>query len=106
MAAEEPKKSLAPELEEVVQAGDTLIIRDNNNKEFAITGRDSDEVIDFFKAFDEWLSAQQTGTLAPELIAQLWKIVIGKFRALPDRIQWQLPSYKNMGLTVPGHTHG
>lgn len=103
--ADEPKKALAPELEEVVKAGDTLVITDSKGKEFAITGRDSDEVIEFCVAFDDWLSARNSGVPITEpLLQSLMTLAISKFNELPNRIVWQMPSYKalraNVGVPV------
>lgn len=104
MAAEE-SKTIAPELEEVVEAGDTLIITDAKGQQFAITGRDSEDVIEFCKAFDTWLSARNLGNVQGPVLDSLFTLAVTRFKSLPDRIQWQLPSYRSPGIILPGHGH-
>lgn len=91
--AEQQGRSLAPGMEEIVRAGDSLIIRDSDGQEVAITARESEETMDFLKAFDEWFHVKEGG-LAPQLEPQLWTAVRSKFNALPMRLQRELPSLK------------
>jgi len=93
---------LGPGMETVVYAGDTLVITDNEQQEFAVTGRESKEVMDFLVAFETWLltkNAAVTGVVLDAAEAEMSK----KFNALPLRIQRELPSFKRVGVPIPGH---
>lgn len=95
---------MSPGLEQVVYAGDTLTMRDNDGNEFAVTGRESDEVIEFLKAFDEWFTAKEAHFSAGILDA-LFHTVRTKFNNLPLRLQRELPSFAKGGVLLRGHPH-
>lgn len=103
----EPPKhytDMAPALEQTIYAGDTLVMRDNDGNEFAVSAREGWETMDFLKAFDEWLTAKEKG-LGPVIVDALWHQTKTKFNALPMRIQRELPSMKNVGVLLRGHEH-
>lgn len=95
---------LAPGMETLIKAGDTLVVTDEKGQEFAVSGRESDEVMVFLRAFDLWLSTREkrvTGLVLDGLYAEMttaWK-------ALPLRLQREMPSFKLLGVHVPGHDH-
>lgn len=96
-------QELSPGMEAIVYGGDTLVITDEKGQEFAVSGREREEVMDFLKAFDEWFYAKEKGISAGVLDA-LWTMVRVKFLALPLGIQREMPSFKAMGVSV-GHGH-
>lgn len=98
---EAPKRysDMAPELEQTIYAGDTLVMRDNDGNEFAVSARESEETMAFIKAFDEWFAAKNKG-LGPVIVDALWHQTKAKFNALPMRVQRELPSMKNATLLL------
>lgn len=94
---------LAPGMETVVYAGDTLVIEDKEGQEFAVTGRESEEVLSFLKAFDTWLTTKNAlvqGVVLDAAYADMTK----QFNSLPLRLQREMPSFKKLGIAVP-HRH-
>jgi hypothetical protein len=107
MEGSQPRYSdMAPGLEQVIEAGDTLVLRDNDQHEFAVTARECTETMDFLKAFDEWFTAKQRGGFSMGILDALWNNVSITFNALPMRIQRDLPSFKAGGVLLKGgHDH-
>jgi hypothetical protein len=102
MESEFPTRTseLAPGMETVVAAGDTLVITDSEGQEFAVTGRESEEVMDFLRSFDRWLTTKNAhveGLVLEAALADMTK----KFNHLPMRLQRELPSFKTIGVTLP-----
>lgn len=93
---------LMPGMETVVYAGDTLVITDNAGQEFAVSGRESEEVMKFLEAFDTWLTTKNalvSGVVLDAAYAEMTRL----FNALPLRIQRSMPSFKRLGVSIPGH---
>jgi hypothetical protein len=107
MMAEADKKytDMAPGLEQVIEAGDTLVLRDNDENEFAVTAREREETMDFLKAFDEWFVAKNAERFSAGILDALWHEVSRTFNTLPMQIQRELPSFKSGGVIVRGHAH-
>lgn len=96
---------MAPGLEQVIEAGDTLVLRDNDQNEFAVSARERDETMAFLKAFDEWFTAKQAARFSPAILDALFAEVTRTFNELPMAIQRELPSFKTGGVIVRGHAH-
>lgn len=97
---------MAPGLEQVVFAGDTLVMRDNDGNEFAVKAKEAEETMAFLKSFDEWFTAKESARFSQGILDALWHDVRQRFNALPMSIQRELPSFKNGGIIVRGHDHG
>lgn len=96
---------LAPGLEQVIDAGDTLVMRDSDGNEFAVGAREHPDTMEFLKAFDEWFMAKEKGNFSAGVLDALWHNVRAKFNDLPMRVQRELPSMKNAGVLIRGHNH-
>lgn len=98
---------MAPGVEQVVYAGDTLVMRDNDGNEFAIQSKEHPDTLDFIKAFDAWLMVKQSGDGAPNnvVLDALWASVQLAYNNLPMQIQTQLPSFARAGVPLAGHDH-
>lgn len=103
--AVDPVRTLAPGMEEVIQAGDTLEITDANGQKIAVTAREADNTMAFLKAFDEWLMAKER-VPAGHVLDAMWLGVKTTFNNLPMKVQLQLPSLKGGGVIVRNHSHG
>jgi len=101
---EESMNSIAPGMERIVVAGETLVIQDEAGQEFAVTGRDSEEVMQFLQEFDRWFTLVQKNITGAVLTAQ-WFAVKETFNNLPLRIQRELPSFAGGGVIVQPHSH-
>lgn len=97
-------KNLAPGMDYVCEAGETLVIQDGAGQELSITGRESPEVMEFLKAFDEWFFGKQR-RFSDGILAALWAQVQTTFNALPLRVQKELPSWTTIGVSVRNHDH-
>lgn len=96
--------SIAPNMERVVEAGETLVITDSEGQEFAVTGREAPETMEFLKAFDEWFSSLNQGIGGPVLDALFFKTKEA-FNNLPMRLQRELPSIRRAGISIANHKH-
>lgn len=105
MEAERTTTELAPGMEAVVYAPDTLVITDKDGQEFAVTGRNNEETTAFLKAFDEWLLHKNKRDLSDTLMNALWSEVERTFRDIPLSIQREFVSFKLLGVTLPGTGH-
>jgi hypothetical protein len=97
---------MAPGLEQVVYAGDTLVMKDNDGNEFAVSAKEGQATMDFLKAFDEWFMARERGGFSEGILLALWSEVKRTFNDLPMSIQRELPSIKHAGVVVPSYPHG
>lgn len=93
---------LGPGMETVVYSGDTLVITDKEGQEFAVTGRENDDVMEFLRAFDTWLTTKNALVLGVVLDAA-YADMTKRFNALPLRLQREMPSFKRLGVPIPGH---
>lgn len=102
-----PRKygDMAPGVEQAIEAGDTLVLRDNDGNEFAVKGIEHPDVLEFFKAFDNWLTVKRHGTISAGVLATLWSEVEDRFNTLPMHVQRTLPSFKKLGIPVGDHDH-
>lgn len=96
---------MAPGMEQVIYAGDTLVMRDNDDNEFAVKAKEGEETMAFLVAFDEWFIAKEGGRFSPGILDALWHQVRETFNALPMSIQRELPSFKQGGVILGGHEH-
>ncbi len=96
---------MAPGMEQVVYAGDALVLRDNDGNEFSVIAREGEQTMEFIKAFDQWFTASNKLTLRQDIVEMLWLQVKAAFNALPMTIQRELPSFKEGGILLP-HQHG
>jgi hypothetical protein len=92
---------LAPGMERVVEAGETLVITDQNGQEFAVTGRESQELLAFLNEFDQWFTLVENKVKGPATDAA-WFKVKEAYHSLPARIQRELPSSIG-GIVVSQH---
>lgn len=95
---------LAPGMEAVVEAYETLVIRDNEGQEFAVSGRLDEKTLVFLRAFDSYMTTKNAGVGGVVLDAA-WADVDKSFHELTLPVQRELPSFKRLGLSVPGHRH-
>lgn len=105
MATDKTGSVLAPGMTHVIQAGEQWEIGDSAGESFEVKAVESDEVMEFLKAFDTWLvtyNAQVKGTVLEAAQADC----VQKFNALPMRIQREMPSFASMGVRLDGHEHG
>lgn len=96
---------LAPGLEQVIEAGDTLVMKDNEDNEFAVTAREHPDTLAFIKAFDDWLMVKNEGVLSMGVLGTLWSEVERTFRDLPMFVQRELSSFKKLGIAIVSHDH-
>lgn len=95
---------LAPGMTQVVVAGETYVLKDNNDEELELVGRDDPKVIDFLEAFDAWQSISNTlGHGHASAVAQ-FTVVLDKWRDMPDRVLTAMPSYRAGGVLIPGRS--
>ena len=90
---------IQPGMEQLIEAGDTLEITDKDGHIFAVTAIEGTATLDFFKAFDTWLTMNGAGVVGPSLLTA-YRDMIDKFHKLPLRVQRELPSWKNLGVNV------
>lgn len=97
--------AITPNMERVIQAGDTLVIQDKEGQEFAVSAREHEDTLAFLKTFDLWLTAtkKREGKIVCDA---LFLGVEQKFNAIPMHIQRQLPSFKSGGVIIRDHLHG
>jgi hypothetical protein len=96
MGTDEKKyQDLAPGLTETIQAGDELVMTDKEGNEFSVAAKESDDVMDFLKAFDRWFSMHNRGITGVVLQAA-WFDVEQSFRSLPVRVAHELPSWADI----------
>ena len=101
MGNEQKYADLAPGLEQTIEAGDTLVMRDNDGNEFAVSAKEHPNTLAFFRAFDEWVTAKMGGLASMETI--LWAKMMTEWNNLPTHITRELPSFK--ALILRGHSH-
>ncbi len=92
---------MAPGMDQVVQAGDTLVMRDNDGNEFSISGRLDDATLAFLKAFDEWFHANRApARLHQDILAAMHARMVTAFNDLPMWLQQELPSFRAGGIVL------
>lgn len=95
---------LAPGMTQIVVAGDTYVLKDDNGDELELVGRDDPKVVYFLEAFDAWQSICNTlGHGHSSAVAQ-FTIVLDKWREMPDRVLTAMPSYRAGGVLIPGRS--
>ena len=87
-------KTYMPGMSHTIQAGDELVISDQEGQEMSVKATESDAVLAFFIAFDNWMTAKRGGILGT-VLAGLWMEVELRFDSLPDRIKMHFPSVKS-----------
>lgn len=97
-------RDMVPGMDQVIQGGDSLVITDAQGQEISVTARESDVVMDFLKAFDNWLTAKNAGVKGV-VLDSTWHECLRLFRNLPVRIQHELPSWAKIGVALKGHDH-
>lgn len=100
----ESEVNLRPGMSHTCEAGEKLIIRDENGEALEIEGRDDPRTIEFIEAFDGWLLVANKNITGVVLDAA-YDDMVRKFNNLPARIQNNLPSVKDLGIIVPKHSH-
>ena len=96
---------MAPGLTQAVHSGDELVMRDNDGNEFSVKAIIDPKTMEFLKAFDEWYVLKQSGPVSSGIIDALWSNVQKAYRDLPGYVVRDLPSIKNAGTRVQGHSH-
>jgi hypothetical protein len=100
----ESETNLRPGMSHTCEAGEKLIIRDQNGDEIEIEGRDDPRTIEFIESFDSWLLVKNKH-ITGVVLGAAFDDMVRKFNALPARIQNNLPSVKDLGVIVQGHSH-
>lgn len=89
---------IKPGMSHIVNAGETLLIRDNEGQEIAIEAREHDGVIAFIRAYDELRIARAHGVTG---------VVLDSFEHRVERAFTSLPSHvarvvaDTRGLVLP-----
>jgi hypothetical protein len=96
--------SLAPGMETVVEAYETLVVTDREGQEFAVSGRLDEKTLIFLRSFDAYMTTKNAG-VAGVVLDAAWADVDKSFRDLALPVQRELPSFKRLGISVPGHRH-
>lgn len=95
----ERAKVYMPGMSHTVHAGDEVIITDSNGDEMSVKAEESDVVLAFFVAFDNWITTKRAGLMGPVLDGLFMEVNL-RFDSLPDRIKMHLPSVKARMLKV------
>jgi hypothetical protein len=90
---------IQPGMEQLIEAGDTLEVMDENGRVFAVTAVEGTAVVDFCKAFDNWLTMHKSNVQGP-VMEMAYKAMLDRFGKLPLRVQRELPSWKTLGIGV------
>jgi hypothetical protein len=90
---------IQPGMEQLIEAGDTLEITDDQGQKFAVTAIEGTAVMDFCKAFDVWHSMQRAKIQGP-VVETAFNNLLNAFSRLPLRVQRELPSWKTLGMNV------
>lgn len=89
---------IKPGMSHVVNAGETLLIRDNEGQEIAVEAREHDDVVAFIRAYDELRIARAHGVTG---------VVLDSFEHRVERAFTSLPSHvvrvvaDTRGLVLP-----
>lgn len=95
----ETPNTMKPKMSKVIEAGETLIIRDSEGEEIAVEARHSKSVVEFLSAFDDLLVAERRG-ITGDVLAGIKLKVERSFANLPMSIQRELPSYRTMAARL------
>lgn len=98
------QSDLAPGMEQIIEAGDTLVIKDETGQEFAVTAREHPATMEFLKAFDQWFAAKE-GNKESAITDAYWFELKARLNNLPMHIQRQFPSFKQGGVVLRAHGH-
>lgn len=89
--------SMKPGMTHVVRPGETVVIRDREGQEIGVEGRESEAVLAFFRAFDDWLTAKRRGNVTMGILEPLFRQVEASFAALPAHIRRELRTHSLAG---------
>lgn len=95
----ERAKTMMPGTTEVVKAGDTLYVTDSQGDQLGFEGRESDEAMAFFTAFDRWWFAKKSGVESGVSLDALWYTVEQAWGNLPMHIIREMPSFRQLGAS-------
>jgi hypothetical protein len=93
---------VAPGMTQVIVAGESYILKDDNGKELELKGADDPKTIEFLHAFDAWQAITTTLGHSSDAAVSQYEEVLTKWRALPERLVTGMPSYRAGGIMVPG----
>jgi len=93
-------RKIAPGAEEVVQAGDLLVITDADGQEIAVRGEECDEVMAVLVALDDYVVAR-AGGVQGVVVQSLWDKLCRAHAALPAHVTRQLPSRRPVRVPRP-----
>lgn len=94
--------SVAPGMTQVIVAGESYVITDDNGKELELKGTDDPKVTEFLHAFDTWHTICTTLGHASDAAVSQYEELMNRWGEMPERIVTGLPSYRAGGIVVPG----
>lgn len=97
--------SVAPGMDFVVVAGEKYTLKDDNDKELQLVGREREWTIDFLKAFDNYMDAAGRLGDENEHVQAFAKKLREVWFAMPDDLTVQMPSFTDRGISINVHQH-
>lgn len=98
--------SVAPGMTQVIEAGQTYVLKDDNDKELELVGRDRPWVIEFLTAFDNYMDAAGRLGDTHEHVQPFVKALREAWFAMPEDLAKQMPSIRDRGVRIDiSHTH-
>lgn len=91
---------IKPGMSHVVNAGETLVIRDNEGQEISVEAREHDDVMAFLVAYDDLRVARARGMTTGLVFEALRDSVERAWNSLPAHVTRRLPTASARGLVV------